>query len=445
MTAEIAILNRQGVALAADSAVTINYAGGPKVYNSVNKLFMLSRHAPVGIMIFGIADLTGVPWETIIKSFRRELGTHRFPHLEDYAASFIAYLNGHTRLFSDAQQERQFLTSLTLQFRSILREFEERSRAGIDAEGGLSLRQVQLLLGQVIADAHKEWVEAAVLPDAPADLLRRLQRKWPAEIDAAISFIFGELPIGPAASKRLREIATRVFTADLFPDNVSGIVVSGFGEDDYFPRLISYDVEGVLLNFLKIRPTPERSHVMDGGRAAAIIPFAQSEMVALFMEGVDGRFKTEVVRAAAQLHADVVSLVDTVDGISSRARTIVHKRLTDETDRLFAEFVARLDNCSQERHINPVLDSVTNLPKEELAAMAEALVSLTSFKRRVTRDPETVGGPIDVAVISKGDGFIWIKRKHYFDPALNHQFFENYYRDPEPQQTPVTSRAKRGG
>jgi hypothetical protein len=30
-------------------------------------------------------------------------------------------------------------------------------------------------------------------------------------------------------------------------------------------------------------------------------------------------------------------------------------------------------------------------------------------------------------VISKGDGFIWIKRKHYFDPALNYHFFANYY------------------
>jgi hypothetical protein len=70
---------------------------------------------------------------------------------------------------------------------------------------------------------------------------------------------------------------------------------------------------------------------------------------------------------------------------------------------------------------------VANLPKEELAGMAESLVSLTSFKRRVSHDPETVGGPIDVAVISKGDGFIWIKEKHYFDLALNHQFFANYY------------------
>src|ERR1022692_518481 len=66
--------------------------------------------------------------------------------------------------------------------------------------------------------------------------------------------------------------------------------------------------------------------------------------------------------------------------------------------------------------------------KDELAAMAESLVNLTSFKRRITAEAETVGGPIDVAVISKGDGFVWIRRKHYFDRNLNPGFFANYYR-----------------
>ena len=46
-------------------------------------------------------------------------------------------------------------------------------------------------------------------------------------------------------------------------------------------------------------------------------------------------------------------------------------------------------------------------------------------------DSETVGGPVDVAVISKGDGFIWIDRKHYFRKDLNHHFFRNYYVDDE--------------
>ena len=33
------------------------------------------------------------------------------------------------------------------------------------------------------------------------------------------------------------------------------------------------------------------------------------------------------------------------------------------------------------------------------------------------------------SLISKGDGFIWIKRKHYFEPELNQQFFSNYYKE----------------
>jgi len=61
--------------------------------------------------------------------------------------------------------------------------------------------------------------------------------------------------------------------------------------------------------------------------------------------------------------------------------------------------------------------------------MAEALVNLTSFKRRFSFDAETVGGPVDVAVLCKGDGFVWIKRKHYFKPELNPHFLTNYFQD----------------
>ncbi|OMD50792.1 hypothetical protein BSK56_06415 [Paenibacillus borealis] len=41
MTAEIGVLNKQAIALAADSAVTIRGAHGQKIYNHANKLFML--------------------------------------------------------------------------------------------------------------------------------------------------------------------------------------------------------------------------------------------------------------------------------------------------------------------------------------------------------------------------------------------------------------------
>jgi hypothetical protein len=68
-------------------------------------------------------------------------------------------------------------------------------------------------------------------------------------------------------------------------------------------------------------------------------------------------------------------------------------------------------------------DMVEFMPKPEIAKMAEALVNLTSIKRRVSRGMETVGGPIDVALISQAEGFVWIKRKHYFPANLNARYF----------------------
>lgn len=66
---------------------------------------------------------------------------------------------------------------------------------------------------------------------------------------------------------------------------------------------------------------------------------------------------------------------------------------------------------------------VAFLPLEEFVSMAESLVNLTSM------ESETVGGPIDVAVISKGDSFIWLNRKHYFDAQYNPHFAANYYKE----------------
>ena len=76
----------------------------------------------------------------------------------------------------------------------------------------------------------------------------------------------------------------------------------------------------------------------------------------------------------------------------------------------------------QTNYVEPLLGVVRSLPKEELADMAETLVNLTSFKRRVTRATESVGPPIDVAIITKGDGFVWMKRKNYVNAEINARF-----------------------
>jgi hypothetical protein len=77
-------------------------------------------------------------------------------------------------------------------------------------------------------------------------------------------------------------------------------------------------------------------------------------------------------------------------------------------------------------HYIPLTRVVGMLPIEEMARLAETLVELESLKEKVTRPMESIGGPVDVAAVSKHDGFIWIKRKHYFDPELNPRFMARF-------------------
>jgi len=365
--------------------------------------------------------------ETIIKSFRGELGEERLPHLRDYAGRLIEYINGHKLMFNEGFQERQLFTSVVMQFRPILNDIDQQIREIIAQAGSISDSRVRTIVAASIRKAHSLWTRADRLPGVPANHPQRIRRKWRRQIEAAIDYTFQKLPIDPTPKNRLIEIACLVFTANLFPDNVSGVVIAGFGEEDYLPGVVSFDMEGILLGFVKARENDEKSAIIDARNPAAIIPFAQGDMVRLFMEGIEPAFRQKIEHALEDFIAELADALVTSTNATARRESTLRRQVDQAGTAPAKQFFDRLDTHSAQFHVHPVVSAVANLPKEELAGMAESLVSLTSFKRRVTHDPETVGGPIDVAVISKGDGFIWINRKHYFDPALNHQFFTNYY------------------
>ena len=72
MTAEIAILNKSSVALAADSAISLGTSG--KIFPG-NKLFALTKWHPVGVMIYNNAEYMGIPWENNYQNLQIGIGS----------------------------------------------------------------------------------------------------------------------------------------------------------------------------------------------------------------------------------------------------------------------------------------------------------------------------------------------------------------------------------
>ena len=247
-----------------------------------------------------------------------------------------------------------------------------------------------------------------------------------------IKATFKELPLNDDNIKQLQGIGASVFLRNRFLFDVSGIVIAGFGKDDLFPSIISYKLESIVDN--KLKYVEHTSVAIDFVNIASIVPFAQSEMVHTFIEGIDPSLEKFFTGYLNRIFMNYPELILKTLALKDEKGELLNK-LKDASKQIFDDFSNKVKSYKVKNHIEPIVNIVAILPKDELASMAEALVNLTSFKRRVTMDAETVGGPIDVAVISKGDGFVWIKRKHYFKPEPNHHFFTNYYRGKENEKS----------
>ena len=176
MTAEIAIMNSMAIALAADSAVTIGHRSGQKIYNTVNKLFMLSAYYPVGIMVYGSAELMHVPWESVVKSYRRKLGDKAFDHLEDYASDFLEFLEKDAVLFSPEAEKRHFEERVSALFAHIRKQIENAIKAKIRAESVITADGVRRIIDGIVRDQVRECEHAPVLPHVGADAGQRIAR-----------------------------------------------------------------------------------------------------------------------------------------------------------------------------------------------------------------------------------------------------------------------------
>ncbi len=429
MTAEIAIMNKEAVAIAADSAVTFKGERGQKIFQSANKIFCLSKYHPVGIMIYGNANFMGVPWESIVKIYRNELEKREFPHLCDYARDFRKWLI-RPKLFPSEEQESYVKGCIYSYFAYIRDVICNAVENLFEADREIRDEEIKAIAKEKITEIHETWKQCKPLPSIPRGFESKIKKRYLSVIKKAKKDVFEKLSLDLSTTRKLTEIAINLFLKcpnQFGYSGRSGIVIAGFGAKDIFPSIQCLEIEGIVEDVLKY--WEKGNATIDFHKRAAIVPFAQSEMVATFMEGVDPGYEMELEKVFEKI---ITTFGEVLQNYQNKIAKLTKKTSEKiEFSILTQNILEQLNKYRKENFVNPITQVVSILPKNELAAMAESLVNLTSFKRRISLDMETVCEPIDVAVISKGDGFIWIKRKHYFEPELNPHFFTNYFREYE--------------
>ena len=424
MTSEVIVMNSLGVALAADSAATVTSARGRKVFNSADKLFMLSQRHPVGVMIYENASLLGVPWDAVLKVFRRRLGNREFPRLEDYARELIRFLNEDRVLAPSDAQDFFYQRAVEKLFHGLAKKREGLlKKAYADGQEPDEAEVAQ----RVILAARDEWREEADTDCFDPGIGAQMASRFSGQINAlSAKFFGGPPPLDRESVLALAELSSLIVSkARIQKETMTGVVIAGFGCDEYFPTSQIIEIGEVFSDRLKFRIKDTRRITPEN--TSEVIAFAQSEMVNTFLHGIN---PTSNVLIVEQITDFIVGLQkETIEAITDLSQE-QQERWIDEfhggTIEGVATLLQNLESDRQARHLNPIKEAIASMPKDELASAAARLVGLNSFQKRMSLTDETVGGPIDVAVISKGDGFIWIDRKHYFKPELNRHFLDNH-------------------
>lgn len=414
LTAEIVVMNTGGIALASDSAVTIR---GRKVYNSADKLFGFSEKQTIGMMIYGSGSMFQVPWETLIKVYENKLDSQAFDTVKEYKDNFLQFLNKnqYSELMAGVNEDRYIEKALYANITYLYKQLSDMNMDLYSEYGELSLQgEIQEMYVQQAEEFLNNRIlnlEEKAFPNGfnnnDCDLLfEKLGNKVEELIDSEFeSHLFLREWIG-----KIKFIMIQSLIKD-FSDDYSGIVFAGYGDKEIFPSVHILIVDGKINKKTKYF---SRKKTINHSTHAVILPFAQRDMIRSFLDGIHEEVEDFI---STVLLEEFDSLTDIlVDRLKDHFHEGVEvEEIEDEMVEAFKhvynQYQNKLSSYKQERFIDPILDVVESLPATELAHIAESLLNIASLKRKFSISMETVGGPIDVAVITKGDGFTWVKKK----------------------------------
>jgi hypothetical protein len=298
----------------------------------------------------------------------------------------------------------------------------QNARDLAQTSGGIAEEEVMKVPASTIQELYNHLISAPYAGSMTEEDITGLQTKYDEQLTKAITDVFEALPLSETSVIHLKSIAALYFVKSAGPldplgQDFSGIVIAGFGEKEIFPSLVAYWIEGRLNK--KLKYTEKKNIKIGFKNGAEIVPFAQHEMVDIFLSGMDSAFEDALLKSiGATLNTYPEVMIDSIDELSDEKKSNYKTSFQMNTDEIMKNLTESLNQYRMSNYA-PILNVVVALPKSELAAMAESLVNITSLKRRVSMQAETVGGPVDVAVISKNDGFVWIKKKQYYSAAIN--------------------------
>ena len=425
MTALVSILNKKAAVLAADSAVTVTNGEMTKIFNTETKLFRLSNYHPVGVMFYGNTEYMGMPWGVLIKLYRDKRKDKSFDSIKEYANDFLGFLKAEKRCNKEDDQMRHFVNEMTQVYDKIQANLNSMIEEAEQTEDNASVdhdRIVAQCFKELLQKAKQVYSDSGSNPGFEDYSIKRLRSYGKERFDELVDLCKEDGM--PGVREEWEELFFDYFRSRVFYRE-TGLVFVGYGDEDLYPSVVTVCISGTFDDRLRYYFDEDDSDDITTTNSASIIPFAQCDTMLSLMRGIHPLMLDTVI----QKHEDL--LEDSKEKLleAAKAAGVTEPQLAKLTDAINVDeavekYRQELMGFYRNTFIDGVVDAVESFNVEDMVDMAESFISITNLQRHISSSEESVGGPVDVAVITKSEGFVWVKHKQWFQQKLNPQMIE---------------------
>ncbi|MBR3762301.1 MAG: hypothetical protein IKK59_06115 [Lachnospiraceae bacterium] len=306
MSTGVCIINRNGIALAADSAGTYTSdTGNQMFYNSMDKVFSISGNNICGLIAYGNMSLYNVSVEQLIKEFSLYVNSkspfYDFFEVWQYFESYVKERYQYYK-FDEAEKEyckwfiKTLLNDWGIKIKNVVTEKDA------DAQIGLILNDLRKYI-----DGHKKILGFSINKYIKTEHIDIYQEQVEVTVPELKSYSdyyeqlwnlfceYFELLIGSEAENR------------------TGLFFAGYGTKDAFPKYLHIEIHKIFKDKIKFI---EEQRFIGNGVNSEIVPLAQREVIYTFCRGISTDFRKlipEKANAIIMSHIDSLSSADFSD------------------------------------------------------------------------------------------------------------------------------------
>ncbi len=411
LTSEVALMNMHGVALGADSMVTLTRRRGARVAQpTARKISILNAAAPIAAMTNDNAVFAGVPWTLVFDRFAAYCGEAplAFDDYRDRLVTFLAdfeTLSGMTGVDGhEVESFNDYIFWFALAYARkaahLSRDFEVEFGEGLATAALGQLREEVLFQpGPDERDEAGGPVERARIEPTPR-LVAFVEKHLPEALENALGMIFDGLEVPEAVLADLQQLAVQSILVDWIPEDASDaqLIMAGFGAGAITPSLLAINIAGAFAGHLKYAVT---DRVDTGPKQRVFVKtFAQAQLGTAMLTGARPTFEDLALQESRDELLDLVYRALSRSRLGERAaNSVARDILMDSRDAL-----QRGLDRAKARHaaivrgqFDPLLGTADT---DTLARFARKFVEITVLEHELLR-ADSVGRPIRVVTLTR--------------------------------------------